>query len=30
MTFENILYDVNTKMEKRAFDEENCKVSLLE
>ena len=30
MTFENILYDVNTKMEKRAFDEETCKVSLLE
>lgn len=30
MTFENTLYDVNTMMEKRAFDEETCKVSLLE
>lgn len=30
MTFENTLYDVNTKMEKRAFDEETCKISLLE
>lgn len=30
MTFENTLYDVNTKMEKRSFDEETCKVSLLE
>lgn len=30
MTFESTLYDVNTMMEKRAFDEETCKVSLLE
>lgn len=30
MTFENTLYDVNTKMEKRAFDEETCKISLFE
>lgn len=30
MTFENTLYDVNTMMEKRAFDEETCKISLLE
>lgn len=28
MTFENTLYDVNTKMEKRAFAEETGKVSL--
>ena len=30
MTFENTLYVVNTKMEKRAFDEETCKISLFE
>ena len=30
MTFENTLYDVNTKMEKRAFAEETGKVSLFE